>query len=240
MTPGEAFFTVHRGLEREGPGEAADVLWALEIAQTPANARILDAACGPGADTVTLAEARPEAQIHAIDKMSHFVVETRQRVARFGHRVTAEEGNYMALADTYDLIWCAGAVYFHGVRAVLDAWSPHLAPGGAVAFSEPSWMIDPPSDAARAFWADEYAPKTVAEIEAEIHSAGWGILDQRWIVDEPWAAYYGPMSTRLDKLAETEQAPEVMTAMEDAHREIANWQAAREEIAYSLFVVRRP
>ena len=240
MTPAEAFFTVHRGLYREGPGEAADVLWALEIAQTPANARILDAACGPGADTVTLAEARPDAKLHAIDKTPHFVEETRMRVARFGARVKVEQGSYMALADTYDFIWCAGAVYFHGVKQVLDAWSPHLAPGGAVAFSEPAWMIDPPSDAAREFWADEYEPRSLSQVEAEIHAAGWGVLDQRWIVDEPWAAYYGPMSARLDRLEETEQAPEAIAAMSEARQEIANWQAAREEIAYSLFVVRRP
>jgi|GEM_PF-4683729 len=52
-----AFFTVHRDLDREGPGEAADVHWALDVAGTPEDARILDAACGPGADMVTLAKA---------------------------------------------------------------------------------------------------------------------------------------------------------------------------------------
>ena len=35
MIPEDAFFTVHRDLEREGPGEAADVIWALEVAGTP-------------------------------------------------------------------------------------------------------------------------------------------------------------------------------------------------------------
>lgn len=240
MSLPQAFFMVHRGLDREGPGEAADVLWALEQAETPENARILDAACGPGADTVTLADVRPGARVLALDITPHFVEETRQRIARFGARVTAEEGSYLDLADTYDLIWCAGAVYFHGVQTVLNAWSPHLAPGGAVAFSEPAWMIEPPSDAAKRFWSGEYAPRTDSEIRDEIHAAGWGVLGQRWIVDAPWAAYYGPMSARLDRLEETEQSPDVTAAIRAAREEIANWQAAREEIAYSLYVVRRP
>ena len=108
-----------------------------------------------------------------------------------------------------------------------------------MAFSEPSWMLDPPTEAARSFWAGEYTPMTISEITSEIHAAGWGILDQRWIVDEPWAAYYGPLSARLDQLEETEQAPEVTAAIADTRAEIAKWQAAREEVAYGLFVVRR-
>lgn len=235
-----AFFQVHRDIPRQGPGEAADVLWALGVARTPAKVRILDAACGPGADTVTLAEARPEAEILAVEITPHFVEETRVRVKRFGSRVTVKEQSYMDLDGTFDFIWCAGAVYFHGIEAVLNAWSPHLAPGGAVAFSEPSWMIDPPSEAARAFWGGEYEPKGVAEIEAEIHRAGWGIAGQRWIVDEPWAAYYGPMSARLDRLAESDPDPDLVEAIAEARAEIAKWQAAREEVAYRLFVIRRP
>lgn len=234
----DAFFTVHRDLDREGPGEAADVHWALDVAGTPETARILDAACGPGADTVTLAEARQDAQLLALEITPHFAEATRRRTARFGPRVMAEEGDYLTLDGTFDLIWCAGAVYFHGIAQVLAAWRPNLAPGGAVAFSEPSWMIDPPSDAARAFWAGEYAPKPRAALEAEIHAAGYGVLDQRWIVDAPWAAYYGPMSARLDQLEDTEQSPEVTAAIAEARDEMTRWQAAREEIAYSLFVVR--
>lgn len=235
-----AFFQVHRDIPRQGPGEEADALWALEVAGTPEDARILDAACGPGADTVTLAEARPEAQLLAVEITPHFVEEARARVKRFGSRITVKEQSYLDLDGTFDLIWCAGAVYFHGIGTVLTAWSPHLAPGGAVAFSEPSWMIEPPSNAARAFWGGEYEPKRVGDLEAEIHRAGWGILDQRWIVDEPWAAYYGPMSARLDMLEEQGADPELQEAIAAARDEIAKWQAAREEIAYRLFVVRRP
>ena len=59
VTPNQAFFTVHKDLPREGPGLADDVLWALKVAETPEDGAILDAACGPGADTVTLATSPP-------------------------------------------------------------------------------------------------------------------------------------------------------------------------------------
>ncbi|MEO0916134.1 MAG: class I SAM-dependent methyltransferase [Pseudomonadota bacterium] len=238
MIPEAVFFTVHRDLPREGPGEAADVFWALDVARAPSTARILDAACGPGADIVTLAEARPEAQILGVEKQAHFVEDARRHAARFGARVIIEQGSYMELDGQFDLIWCAGAVYFHGIASVLAAWRPHLAPGGAIAFSEPAWMIEPPSDAARAFWGSEYPTETRGDLEDKIHAAGFGIVGQRWVVDEPWAAYYGPMSARLDMLED--QAPDaaLKTAIQEHRDEITKWQAAREEIAYSLFVVR--
>ena len=42
----EAFFTVHRGLPREGPGTAEDVAWACGLAGLPEGAVICDAVCG--------------------------------------------------------------------------------------------------------------------------------------------------------------------------------------------------
>jgi len=238
MIPPGPFFTVHRDLPREGPGEAADVLWALDVAGTPMGGRILDAACGPGADLVTLAEARGEARVLGVEKQAHFVEEAQNRVARFGARVTAAQGSYLDLKGLFDLIWCAGAVYFHGIETVLTTWAPHMAPGGAVAFSEPAWMIDPPSEAARAFWGEEYPTQNSAAVEDQIHRAGWGVVGQRWIVDAPWAAYYGPMSARLDMLEQQNPDDALQEAIENHRDEIAKWQAAREEIAYSLFVVR--
>lgn len=238
MTPDEAFFTVHSGLDREGPGEAADVLWALDVARTPAKARILDAGCGPGADTATLARSRPGADILAIDLAPSLAETARRRLAPFRPRVTVVEGDYLHPDGSFDLIWCAGAVYFRGIAAVLDAWRDRLSPGGAVAFSEPAWMIEPPSDAARAFWESEYEVMTQARIESAIHEAGWGVLGRRWVVDAPWAAYYGSLSARLDRLEETEQPLEVETIIAATRGEITRWQAAREEIAYGLFVVR--
>ena len=54
MSPEEraAFFTVHCDLPREGPGEAADVLWALGHLNAGGPLDVMDAACGPGADLI--------------------------------------------------------------------------------------------------------------------------------------------------------------------------------------------
>ncbi len=238
MTPSQAFFTVHRDLHREGPGLADDVHWALKVAETGDDVRILDAACGPGADTLVLAEARTIARIDAIDITPHFVAEARARTASFGARVTAWEGDYTLLEHRYDLIWCAGAVYMKGMIPVLDAWRDHLTPDGAIAFSEPVFVTAPPSPAAEAFWDGEGDICDLNNLTETLARADWNILDHRLLIGDPWEAYYTPMEARLEKLQSEAPEPPLQKAIDDATREVALWKAAPDQIAYALFVVR--
>ena len=238
MTPSQAFFTVHQDLPREGPGLPEDVLWALEVAETPEEARILDAASGPGADTVTLAEARARARIDAIELHAPFVDEVQRRTAPFGDRVSARAGDYTQLFDSYDLIWCAGAAYFKGFLTVLDAWRDHLKPGGAIAFSEPALTVVPPSEGVAAFWDGEGEIHDHSTLEEMLAKGGWHILGQRWIIGAGWEAYYTPQAARLEMLKTENPHPAMQKVIEETEREIALWRENRDQIAYSLFVVR--
>ena len=238
MTPTEAFFTVHRDLPRQGPGMPDDVRWALQVAGTPDQASICDAACGTGADTVTLAEARPEATIFAVELASDFVAATQRRAEELGARVQVEVRDYADLPGEYDLIWCAGAVYFVGLEAALANWRTHLQPGGAIAFSEPAWVREPPSSEARAFWEEYPAICGVDELNRRVADAGWDVLGQRWMIGAPWKAYYAPMKARIAELKETIVNDEVVKVIAESEAEIARWESAQDEIAYVLFVVR--
>ncbi len=238
MTPNQAFFTVHRDLPREGPGLADDVLWALKVADTPEDAAILDAACGPGADTVTLAEARPDARIEAVDFTPDFIEEVKRRTAVFGPRVSARTGDYTDLTGRYNFIWCAGAMYFKGFLTVLDVWRDHLSEGGAVAFSEPALSVVPPAKGVEAFWEGEGEVHDLGEIEAMLAKGGWRVEDQRWIIGEAWAAYYEPLVERVAALKVEEPHPVLAKVIAETEREIGLWRENAEQIAYSLFVVR--
>ena len=238
MTPTEAFFTVHRDLPRQGPGVPGDVRWALQVAGTPDQASICDAACGTGGDTVTLAEARPHANILAVELASDFVAATRRRVSDYGARVQVDQRDYADLPGEYDLIWCAGAVYFVGLEAALANWRTRLKPGGAVAFSEPAWVSDTPSSEARAFWEEYPAICGVDELNRRIADAGWNVLGQRWLIGAPWESYYAPMKARIAELKESIPGDEVGNVIAASETEIARWEAAPGEIAYVLSVVR--
>ncbi|MGL4311597.1 MAG: class I SAM-dependent methyltransferase [Paracoccaceae bacterium] len=237
MTPEEAFFTVHRDLYREGPGTAADVHWALSVAGIGGAARVCDAACGPGADTVTLAEALPHARIDAVEMHEHFVQAAGARLAGFGPRVQVRQGDMTAISGPYDLIWCAGALYFPGVTEGLRQWRAALAPSGRVAFSEPVLLSDAPSDIARAFWEQYPAITGLDGIVARVKAAGFRTIAHRIIVGAAWAEYFGPMRARIAALRQQAPEPALAEALDENAKEIAQWEAAPDEIAYALLVV---
>ncbi|MCC5963586.1 MAG: class I SAM-dependent methyltransferase [Rhodobacteraceae bacterium] len=235
LTREEAFLTLYSDLAREGPGAPADLGWALSVAATPAQARIMDAGCGSGADTMTLAKERPQAQIEAVDKIAQFVAAAKRRTAPFGDRVQVRQGDMAQLEGPYDLIWCAGAIYFLGVTEGLRAWRPALAPGGAVAFSEPC-LLPRPSDAARAFWAEYPQITDVAGIRARVADAGYRVLGEQMQIGDAWEAYYIPMGRRIAMLR-PDATGALAEALDAAEAEIARWRAAPSEIAYALMVV---
>ena len=235
IAPSEAFLTVYSDLAREGPGVPADVAWALYVAGTPAHARIMDAGAGSGADTVTLAKERPEAQITSVEQIGQYVDAARKRVAPFGARVQVRQGDMAKITGPYDLIWCAGALYFLGVTEGLRAWRGALAEGGRIAFSE-ACLLPNPSDNARAFW-QEYPQVTNAEgIRARVADAGYRVVGERMVIGAPWAAYYDSMSARIEKLRPTATG-DLLAALDEAQAEIDRWRAAPSEIAYLLMVV---
>ncbi|WP_375227987.1 class I SAM-dependent methyltransferase [Roseobacter sp. S98] len=232
----DAFFTLHNDLPREGPGEPADVAWATQLAGVPADARICDAACGPGADIAALLAAAPDGHVIALDTAEGFV---KQAQAAHGSdpRTTIFAGDMAAVTGPFDLIWCAGAVYFLGVRQALETWKNALAPGGAVAFSQVCWFTDAPSQAAREGWA-EYADMTDEPgVLSAIDAAGYDVLGTRRLSDAAWEAYYEPMDARIAQLT-PEAGPALAAVLQEGRDEAALWRNHRTEFGYTLFVVR--
>ncbi|MFN4153353.1 MAG: class I SAM-dependent methyltransferase [Paracoccaceae bacterium] len=229
-----AFFTVHSGLPREAPGDAGSLAWALDLAKTPVRARILDAGCGPGADLALLRDKRPAGRLEGVDLHAPFI----ERIRAEQPEVVARVGDMLALDGVYDMIWSAGAAYGPGVTAALAAWRSHLAPGGAVAFSDCLWRTPRPAPAARAFWDRDYPgmmglPGHIARIEA----AGYRILGARWLGAAAWEAYYGPLSERVAELRSGADAG--LTEVLDATQaEIELWRNHGGDYGYYLSVVR--
>lgn len=235
LSPEEALFTVHRDLPREGPGSKADVAWALYVAATPETARICDAGCGPGADTVTLAKERPHAFVEAVDQIGHFVAAAQARTAPYGKRVAVRQGDMASLTGPYDLIWCAGALYFLGITEGLKRWRMALARGGHVAFSEPCLLANP-SQAALDFWAGYPQVTNAQGIRDRVEAAGYRVIGEHLMIGAPWDAYYRPMAARIATLRPGATGA-LAAALDEAGAEITRWQAAPGEIAYALMVV---
>lgn len=231
----EAFFTVHKDLPREGPGEPADVDWALDLARLPESARICDAGAGSGGDVAVLA-ARG-AHVLALEQQPSFAAQMKDRFIGQG-QIEVQEGDMADLPDLgpFDMIWCAGALYFLGLEDGLALMSRALGPGGVFAFSEPVYMCATPSDQARAFW-DGYPTRRATDILALVEQAGYDILGQRVLADAAWEAYYQPVEARIATLRP--EADDRLSAMLDLCQQEADlWRRVKDETGYLLTVAR--
>lgn len=208
------FFDVHCDLPREGPGDKASLEHALGfVGDLPQSPRILDIGCGPGGQTLDLAQAVPDAEITAFDLHAAFVAQLEARAKDLGltNRIHAHVADMTAIPaefGTFDLIWCEGAAYNMGVPEALAAWPKLLNPGGKVAFSEVVWLSENgPDDAPpelQKFWNDEYpVMQTVSGCRQWVRDAGYEVLGDFVLPDAAWwTHYYTPMEQRVGHLLE--------------------------------------
>ncbi|SNR97278.1 class I SAM-dependent methyltransferase [Antarctobacter heliothermus] len=234
------FFEVHKDLPREGPGTAEDVVWATGLAGLPEGAVICDAAAGPGADVEVLAQAVPGARVLAFDKQEGFVAQMRARFLDTPD-VSVQRADLAETADLprvpFDMIWCAGALYFLGLEHGLEVMRGALKPGAVLAFSEPCHFTDTPGPEACAFW-EGYPTRNRLGIVAAVTAAGYEILGTRDVSDAGWEAYYQPMEARIETLRA--QGDARLTDMLDlCAKEAEDWRAVRSETGYLLTVARR-
>ena len=235
--PMHAFFTLHRDLPREGPGEAADIHWAAALASLPDTAQMADVGCGPGGDIATLLEVVPKGHVTALDKTAHFIAAVRQNWQDDG-RVTVLQADMARIMNRYDMIWCAGAIYFLGTTEALTAWRKSLTKGGVVAFTEMCWFTDLPSDVPKELWSRDYPGMTNdAGIRARVEAAGYEVLGTRRISDQAWENYFTPIDARIAALRPT--ADDTLTGvLDEAVEEAACWRTYRDEYGYVVYVVR--
>ena len=235
MTGADPFLHLHQGMTRQGPGTPEDVHWALSHVDLPEHPHILDAGCGPGADLVTFAEALPRAHIEGIDALDHLADEARAATAHFTN-VTVTSGDMGDVTGPYDLIWCAGALYFLGITEGLTQWRNALTRNGTIAFSEPVLALGAPQ-AAKDFWSDYPAITNQDGLTARIRAAGFQTIDQRRIEGMAWAGYYGELAARIAQLRPGADAA-MKEVLDATAREIALWRSAPTDIIYILTLVR--
>lgn len=232
----DAFFKLHRDLPREGPGEAADVAWAAGIAGLKPDAAICDTACGPGADIAALRAAAPDGHITAMDKVSTFIDQARARHGEDSN-LTLAVSDMTEITGPYDMIWCAGAMYFLGITQGLQGWRSALAQGGVVAFSEVCWFSDARPEAAVKLWEEYPAMTDIEGVANHVRAAGFETLATRKISDAAWEGYFGPLDTPIAQLRAGATGA-LTQVLDEAEAEAACWRAHRDSFGYLLSVVR--
>lgn len=228
----DIFFEVHRDLPREGPGDTASTLRALDLADgLPDAPSVLDIGCGPGMQTLDLARALPAAQLTAVDMHPPFLTAARQRFTEAGvaDRVTIEAADMRALPypqGHFDLIWCEGAAYFMGFANALTGWRRLLRRGGKLALTEPVWLVDEPADDLARWWRAAYPDmRAAAQRRDEVRALDYRLLGD-FVLPEAawWDHYYRPMEHRLEMLeGRYRDDPAALAVLRDVRTEIQNY-----------------
>ncbi len=241
------FFDVHSGLPREGPGSRASTRRALDLARPlPEKARVLDIACGPGMQTMDLAEFLPGATITAVDTHAPFVEEANRRAVERGvdDRVRAEIGDMNNLnfePGSFDLIWCEGAAYIMGVGEALRAWRPLLKVGGKLALTDAVWLRDDPPDRVARCWAEYPDMRDVEQRRALVAECGYRLLGDFVLPPSDWwDDYCGPQERRIDEIAPKYAGDPVAEAvLEECREENAVFREFPEYFGYLFLVMTR-
>jgi SAM-dependent methyltransferase len=245
----EFFLQFHQGIPRQGPGTAAattDAFRRIERLLPPSPA-ILDLGCGSGGQTLTLAELT-SGTILAIDRYPIFIEELRRRLAERGlvDRVTAQIGDMKALglpAESFDVIWCEGAIFALGFEQGLRTFRPLLRKPGLVVASELTWLqpLEEIPHAVREFFAESYPAMTdVAGNLALAHQAGFAPLEHFKLPDEGWPAYVDPLERHMNEvLAQHPGDPDAEEAAKAERIEFAMFRENLRYFGYEFFLLQR-
>lgn len=241
-----AFFAVHHNMPREGPGDRASVEQALRLAgRLPDRPDVLDLACGPGGQTLDLADLLPGARFTALDGHRPFLdqLEARARDAGVLDRIDVVRGDLAALPyapQSFDLIWCEGAAYIVGFERALADWKPLLRPGGVLALTEPVWLTNNPPAPVAACWAEYPAMDNVGSARRRAMATGYELLGDFVLSDAAWQTnYYAPLAQRLEAARVRLAGDPIAEAVLDEIREEIDCRRDWPETYGYLFLVLR-
>ncbi|GGU15642.1 bifunctional class I SAM-dependent methyltransferase/N-acetyltransferase [Streptomyces lateritius] len=237
----DAFFALHHGLPRQGPGSDSTTRRLLALAgPLPERPRVLDLGCGPGRSALLLA-TEAGAEVTAVDLHEPFLEELRLAAAARGlgdsvRTLNADMGRLPFPDGSFDLVWAESSAYALGFDTALREWRRLLAPGGTLVLTECEWTVDRPGPEARAFWEQHYRLRTTAENTAAAVEGGYHVLG---VVPQPesdWDEYYGPLSERAD--AADPASPTMAEALASTRAEIAMRRDHGGEYGYTGYVLR--
>ena len=243
----EVFWKLHEGLPKQGPGSDPSTRRALGLVPNlPDEPRILDIACGPGRQTLVLA-ADTGGHVTAFDLLPPFLaqVDERAREAGLTERITTAQGLMTELDRfedaAFDLVWSEGAIYIIGFEKGLRAWQRLLAPGGTLAVTEATWLVDNPPDRIQKFWDENYPAMQSHAANLEVIERTGYTLVESFVLSEQewWDDYYALIEPRIAALRKERSDPAWVAALDAADHEAEIVRTCKGSYGYVFYVMQK-
>ena len=240
------FYEIFHELPRKGPGSFNSTNKAYQYVKPYLrNPKILDIGCGNGKQTIDLLKIS-DGTITAVDNYPFFINELNETLTRekLNHRAVAEVGDMFNLKyedESFDLIWCEGAIYNIGFEKGLREFKRFLKPNGFICVSEASWFVDKPSGEVFEFWNKYYpAITSINNNLAAAESAGHKNIAHFKFPESDWLdEYYKYLSQSLDKLrGKYKNNPEALKLFDAGQYEIEIYNKYSEEYGYLFFIMQ--
>ena len=203
----KAFWIIHSGLPREGPGDNESTRRAYRMLKNlPENPCIIDIGCGPDMQTVELAKLS-NGQIVALDFHQPFLEQLKERTKKEGiaDRVKPIKGDMCNLkfkSSSFDVLWSEGAIFVIGFEKGLQELRRLLAPNGYVVVSELTWLQHEVPKEAKEYMAQVYPViKTIEENIEIAQNSGYRMVGSFVLPAKSWwDNYYTPIEMKLPSL----------------------------------------
>mgnify|MGYP001037014457 CR=1 FL=1 len=243
----DIFFEIHKDIPREGPGNNDSTKQAITMLKDiPSNPNILDIGCGPGMQTIELAE-NMNGKIYAIDIHKPFLDRLLETTIHknVSHKIEAKEMSMFSLEfeeDNFDVIWCEGAIFIIGFEKGIQEWKKYIKKGGYLVVSEISWLRKDIPEEPKNYWEHDYPEiKGIVDNMRIIEKQGY-LPVGHFVIPEKgwWEDYYNPLTDRISKLRKKYiNNKEANDRMDNTLREIELYKRYSDCYGYVFYIMKK-
>ncbi|MFO0699493.1 MAG: class I SAM-dependent methyltransferase [Nitrospira sp.] len=238
---------IHSNLPREGPGDNAATRRAFSmLIGLPSNPKLLDIGCGPGIQTIQLAQLT-DGIITALDHEKKYLDELDKSAREQGvdGNIKTTQGSMFQLpfeAKSFDLIWSEGAIFIIGFEKGLREWRPLLKNGGLMAVTHLAWLKSDVPNEPKEFWQGAYpAITTIDENLKIVEQSGYTTLGHFVLPESAWwDEYYTPLEKRLAMLREKYKDNEsALARIAESQQEIDVYRTYSDSYGYVFYIMQK-